>query len=69
MAFCEKLPYLKNLGVTALYLNPVFYAAPSVASTTRKIIASRKSAIWRRSGALRLRRERAQGAEAGAGRV
>ncbi|MBX4334258.1 glycoside hydrolase family 13 protein, partial [Mycobacterium tuberculosis] len=25
----EKLPYLKQLGVTALYLNPVF-AAPSV---------------------------------------
>ncbi len=26
---CEKLPYLKKLGVTALYLNPVF-TAPSV---------------------------------------
>ena len=26
---CEKLPYLKKLGVTALYLNPVF-VAPSV---------------------------------------
>ncbi|WP_024553006.1 maltodextrin glucosidase [Franconibacter helveticus 513] len=26
---CEKLPYLKKLGVTALYLNPVF-SAPSV---------------------------------------
>ncbi len=26
---CEKLPYLKTLGVTALYLNPVF-TAPSV---------------------------------------
>ncbi|WP_256738621.1 alpha-amylase family glycosyl hydrolase, partial [Cronobacter sakazakii] len=26
---CEKLPYLKKLGVTALYLNPIF-SAPSV---------------------------------------
>lgn len=34
----EKLPYLKKLGVTALYLNPVF-KAPSVHNTIPRIIA------------------------------
>ena len=35
----EKLPYLKQLGVTALYLNPVF-AAPACINTIPRIIGA-----------------------------
>ncbi|WP_058911515.1 maltodextrin glucosidase [Entomohabitans teleogrylli] len=53
---CEKLPYLKALGVTALYLNPVF-TAPSVHKYDTEDYRSVDPRFGGDEALLRLRRE------------
>ena len=44
----QKLPYLKNLGVTCIYLNPIFEAHSSTTGTTRRTTAS-PTRCWART--------------------
>ncbi|SQA97122.1 Neopullulanase 1 precursor [Cedecea neteri] len=54
-ASAEKLPYLKKLGVTALYLNPVFTAPQRGISTTLRITVRWTSRFGGNAAFLRLR--------------